>query len=142
MLDRIIDAKALRLDDARRKDMTSDIERSAGRSHSFFSALSRTGATNVIAEIKHRSPSRGVIRAEFDPAAIAESYAGAGAAALSVLTEEDFFGGSLEHLRAVRKVVALPLLRKDFIFDEWQLAESASAGADAVPLIVAVLDDD
>ena len=104
-------------------------------------ALSRVGRTNIVAEIKHRSPSKGIIREEFDPETIAISYEKAGAAALSVLTEEDFFGGSLNHLRAVRERVGLPLLRKDFLFDEYQIHEALAAGADAVLLIVAMLED-
>jgi indole-3-glycerol phosphate synthase len=97
---------------------------------------------NIIAEIKQRSPSKGIIREDFDPVPIAKSYQAGGAAALSVLAEEDFFGGSLEHLEKIRASVQLPLLRKDFIFDEYQLYESVVAGADAVLLIVAILDDE
>ncbi len=96
---------------------------------------------NVIAECKRRSPSRGVLRADYDPVAIASAYARAGAAAISVLTEPTFFDGSLEHLAAVRAAVDMPLLRKDFIVDEYQLLEARAAGADAVLLIVAALDD-
>src|SRR6185369_8009299 len=119
------------------------IERGASRSfHSLAGALARADSVNIIAEIKQRSPSKGIICADFNPVRIASSYAGAGAAALSVLAEEDFFGGSLDHLEAIRNRVALPLLRKDFIFDEYQLHESASSGADAVLLIVAILEDE
>jgi indole-3-glycerol phosphate synthase len=95
----------------------------------------------VIAECKRRSPSRGVLRADYDPVSLAREYASAGAAAVSVLTEPSFFDGSLDHLRSVRQVVALPLLRKDFILDEYQLLEARAAGADAVLLIVAALND-
>jgi indole-3-glycerol phosphate synthase len=105
----------------------------------FLNELRRDGI-NVIAEIKRRSPSKGIIRAAFDPVAIAQNYTTSGAAAISVLTEEDFFDGSLEHLRAVRAVTPLPLLRKDFIFDEYQIYEAAEAGADAILLIAAMLD--
>jgi indole-3-glycerol phosphate synthase len=97
---------------------------------------------NVIAEIKRRSPSKGIIREKFDPAAIASSYERAGAAALSVLTEEDHFDGSLDHLMAARGAAALPVLRKDFLFDPYQVYETAVAGASAVLLIVAILDED
>jgi indole-3-glycerol phosphate synthase len=97
---------------------------------------------NVIAECKRRSPSRGVLRADYDPVAIARSYADAGAGAISVLTEPSFFDGSLDHLQAVRAAVAsVPVLRKDFIVDAYQLLEARAAGADAILLIVAALDD-
>jgi indole-3-glycerol phosphate synthase len=94
---------------------------------------------NVIAECKRRSPSKGILRAAYDPAAIAQSYASAGAAALSILTEPTFFDGSLDHLADVRRVVDLPLLRKDFIVSAYQLVEAKAAGADAALLIVAAL---
>lgn len=144
ILDRIVEAKAVRLEAAKqRAPISTFVERSASRSfHSLTEALGRGEQVNIIAEIKQRSPSKGIICADFNPVRIAESYAGAGAAALSVLAEEDFFGGSLDHLKAIRSRVALPLLRKDFIFDEYQLYESVSAGADAVLLIVAILEDE
>src|SRR5262250_3811360 len=96
----------------------------------------------VIAEVKRASPSAGPIRPGADPATIALEYVAAGAAAVSVLTEEDYFDGSLAHLAAVRARMTVPVLRKDFLFDPWQLAEARAAGADAVLLIVAMLDDD
>ena len=96
----------------------------------------------VIAECKRRSPSKGVLREDYDPAVIARGYAAGGAAALSILTEPTFFDGSLEHLAAVRAAVEIPLLRKDFISDEYQLIEARAAGADAVLLIVAGLADE
>jgi indole-3-glycerol phosphate synthase len=105
----------------------------------FREALMAGGRINIIAECKRRSPSRGVLRADYDPAAIASGYAAAGAAAISVLTEPAFFDGSLAHLAAVRATVAVPLLRKDFIVSEYQLHEARLAGADAVLLIVAAL---
>ena len=107
----------------------------------FRAALATAGRLNVIAECKRRSPSRGVLRRPYDPAAVAVGYARAGAAAVSVLTEPTFFDGALEHLTAVRDAVTLPLLRKDFIVDEYQLLEARAAGADAVLLIVAALGD-
>ena len=107
----------------------------------FRKALESGPAPRVIAECKRRSPSRGVLRDAYDPAAIAAAYADAGAAAISVLTEPTFFDGHLDHLRAVRGAVDVPVLRKDFIVSLYQIAEAADAGADAVLLIVAALDD-
>jgi len=109
------------------------------RGDAFLAALSRSGRSNVIAECKRRSPSRGVLAADYDPVAIARQYEAGGAAAISVLTEPTFFDGSLKHLAAVRQAVMLPLLRKDFIVDEYQLLEARAQGADAVLLIVAAL---
>jgi indole-3-glycerol phosphate synthase len=109
------------------------------RQGAFTAALSRTDRINVIAECKRRSPSRGVLRADYDPVAIATAYATAGAAAISVLTEPTFFDGALEHLERVRDAIDTPLLRKDFIVSEYQLLEARAAGADAVLLIVAAL---
>ncbi|HEY2908421.1 MAG TPA: indole-3-glycerol phosphate synthase TrpC [Vicinamibacterales bacterium] len=105
----------------------------------FHAALARRDRVNVIAECKRRSPSRGVLRAEYEPAAIARQYAAGGAAAISVLTEPTFFDGALEHLAAVREAVDVPVLRKDFIVSEYQLLEARASGADAVLLIVAAL---
>jgi len=106
----------------------------------FVSSLAQPGA-RVIAECKRRSPSRGVLRGDYDAAAVARGYARAGAAAISVLTEPTFFDGSLDDLAAVRAAVDAPLLRKDFIVTEYQIAEATVAGADAVLLIVAALHD-
>jgi len=105
----------------------------------FEANLGRAGLVNVIAECKRRSPSKGVLAARYDPVAIAKQYEAGGAAAISVLTEPTFFDGALEHLGAVRAAVDLPLLRKDFIVDEYQLFEARANGADAVLLIVAGL---
>jgi indole-3-glycerol phosphate synthase len=106
-----------------------------------FPAAISPNAINVIAELKPASPSRGIIRDPFDPAALAKSLEFAGAAALSVLTEGEFFRGSLKNLRDARKEVALPALRKDFIFDSWQVWESRANDADGFLLIVAALSD-
>ena len=105
----------------------------------FEAALGSAGRVNVIAECKRRSPSKGVLAAVYNPVAIAQKYEQGGAAAISVLTEPTFFDGSLDHLRAVRAAVALPLLRKDFIVDEYQLFEARANGADAILLIVGAL---
>lgn len=109
--------------------------------HAFPTRLSADGI-NVIAECKRRSPSKGVLRDVYDPAAIAASYARAGAAAISVLTDGAFFDGSLDHLRAVAEAVDIPVLRKDFISLPYQLLEARAAGANAALLIVAGLDDE
>jgi indole-3-glycerol phosphate synthase len=105
----------------------------------FAAALARKDRVNVVAEHKRRSPSRGRIREDLSPADVACHYAAAGAAALSVLTEPESFGGRLEHLVEARASVPLPVLRKDFVVGEWQLWEARAAGADAALLIVAAL---
>jgi len=105
----------------------------------FKGALSRTDRLNVIAECKRRSPSRGVLKANYDPASIASGYERAGAAAISVLTEPSFFDGHLDHLVAARRVTSVPILRKDFIVDRYQILEARAAGANAILLIVAAL---
>ena len=109
--------------------------------HAFRSALQADGI-NVIAEFKRRSPSKGMIREGANPVDVAIAYKAGGAVAMSVLTEEDYFAGSLDDLREVKSAVDMPVLRKDFIVDEYQVYESAAAGADAILLIVAVLNDE
>jgi indole-3-glycerol phosphate synthase len=108
----------------------------------FAGALRHGPVPRVVAEIKRRSPSRGEIRRHFDPVACAKAYEEGGAAAISVLTDESFFGGHLDHLTAVRRAVGSPLLRKDFVIDAYQVDEARVAGADAVLLIAAALTPD
>jgi indole-3-glycerol phosphate synthase/phosphoribosylanthranilate isomerase len=144
VLGRIVMRTRERVEERRRELPLSRLQGSAptpgGARRSFAAALARPGV-NVIAEFKRRSPSRGVIREDLHPVKVAQAYEVAGAAALSVLTEEQFFGGSLEDLKEARGATLLPVLRKDFIVDPYQLWEAWYAGADAVLLIVAALTD-
>jgi indole-3-glycerol phosphate synthase len=142
---RIVGRVCERLEERRRQHPTERIRAEAERAPvppDFCAALLRPG-TSLIAEIKRRSPTRpdGFLRGTFDPATLAREYESAGARAVSVLTEVDFFGGSPEDLRAVRRSVALPVLRKDFVVDPYQCWEAKAWGASAALLIVAALDD-
>ena len=142
VLDKILARRAERLEEEKRMHPPAEVRAAAHdapRPRDFAAALSPPGP-RVIAEIKRRSPSRGLLRPEMDVAALARAYTAGGAAALSVLTEADHFDGSLEHLRTARRATHLPLLRKDFVLDPYQVYEARAAGADAVLLIVAALD--
>jgi indole-3-glycerol phosphate synthase len=143
ILDEILERKRREVDAARRRMPLDELEAAAGAvsepTRGLAHSLANSGAPAVIAELKKQSPSKGVIRADFEPVSLALAYAEGGAAALSVLTDTPFFGGKLEYLARIRQAVTLPLLRKDFVIDPYQLAESRLAGADAVLLIVAAL---
>lgn len=139
-LSEIIERKRRRLAALKRAVPFDAVERRSNP-HRLRQALLRDGV-NIIAEFKRRSPSKGIIRGDADLKQIVKSYAAGGAAAISVLTEEDYFSGSLDDLRVAKDIVDLPVLRKDFIVDEYQIYESAAAAADAILLIVAALDDE
>jgi len=145
LLEAIVAATRRSVQSRQRREPLAALEARARRrplGRAFEDAVACRDRLNVIAECKRRSPSRGVLRGAYDPVSIARAYEHAGAIALSVLTEPTFFDGALEHLEAVRRTVSLPLLRKDFVVDEYQLIEAVAAGADAVLLIVAALSDD
>jgi indole-3-glycerol phosphate synthase len=140
LLSRLVDESAVEMDRRRANVPERELEARAARytPRNFAAALRGPGLA-VIAEMKHRTPSVGVLATDYRPDALARTYAGGGAAALSVLTQETSFGGSLEHLEAARQSCDLPILRKDFISDPYQLLEARAIGADAVLLIVAAL---
>ena len=140
----VVAAATRSLERRRRVTPRAEVERAASRrmprGQAFLAALSDGGPAAIVAECKRRSPSKGLLRDAYDPAAIARSYEQAGAAAVSVLTEEHHFGGSMAHLSGVRAATTLPVLRKDFVVDEYQLDEARAGGADAVLLIAAILE--
>jgi indole-3-glycerol phosphate synthase len=150
ILDRIIATKRQEVADRQQRVPVEQLKETIttlGRPRNFFQAVSKDPKTakpakalNLIAEVKKASPSAGVIRADFDPVKIAQQYAAAGADALSVLTDEQYFQGHLDYLHAIRDVVKLPGLRKDFIIDPYQVYESRAAGADAILLIAECLE--
>lgn len=145
LLRRIVADKRAEICRRRDKVSLSEIQKRAAAApppRDFAAALRgarKCGRFPVIAEIKYKSPSRGVLRADFDPAALAHSYEDGGAACLSVLTDAKYFGGDDSHLQSARAACALPVLRKDFMTDEWQIYESRALGADAILLLTAVL---
>jgi indole-3-glycerol phosphate synthase len=143
ILDHIVVSKRREIDAARARTPAAELERrlsAAPPVRDFRDALDVPGSIRFIAEVKRASPSAGLIRADFDPVAIARTYADHGAACISVLTDEPFFQGHLSYLDQVRAAVDPPLLRKDFILDRYQLLEARAAGADAVLLIAEILD--
>ncbi|HEV3078804.1 MAG TPA: indole-3-glycerol phosphate synthase TrpC [Gemmataceae bacterium] len=144
ILDKIVASKRVEIEQARRR--VSEINLSAllpgaPPVRDFLAALDHPGAVQIIAEVKKASPSAGVLRADFDPVAIAGLYERHGAACISVLTDQPFFQGQLEHLSAIRQTTSIPLLRKDFILERYQLLEARLAGADAVLLIAEILPE-
>jgi indole-3-glycerol phosphate synthase len=143
VLDRILEARRAEVDHRKRVLPETALKygvKAATPLRNFTAAFERDGL-NVIAELKPASPSRGVIREPFEPVALAQTLESAGACALSVLTEAEFFRGSLKNLRDARKAIQLPVLRKDFIFDTWQVWETRANDADSFLLIVATLSD-
>ena len=135
-LQEIASAKAVRPEEELRAALAD-----APEVREFFGSLAADGPIKLIAEVKKASPSAGLIRADFDPVEIATTYQRYGASCISVLTDETYFQGSLDYLRKIRAVVDIPVLRKDFILDTYQLLEARVAGADAVLLIAECLDD-
>ena len=147
ILDTIVARKRVEVEKAKANtsiDLLKQRVSEMGRPRNFFAAVVTEGArrrTRVIAEVKHRSPSAGIIRNDFDPVRIARSYHDAGAAAISCLTDERDFGGHLGYIGRIRDAVPLPVLRKDFIVEEYQVWESRAAGADAILLIAEILEE-
>jgi indole-3-glycerol phosphate synthase len=144
VLDKIIVGKRLEIAAAKTARPEAAVRAAADSAdppRDFFAALAAPGPIKLIAEVKKASPSAGVIRVDFNPLEIAKIYEKHGATCLSVLTDEQFFQGKLEYLRDIRTTVKLPVLRKDFILDKYQVFEARAAGADAVLLIAECLDD-
>lgn len=145
ILDEILKFKKEEVGAAKRvkslRDLKKEIALPYDQHHKFYESLASGKGVSIIAEIKRKSPSKGILRENFDALQIAREYTSFGARALSVLTDEKFFGGSPEILTQVRTVTALPILRKDFIVDEYQVFESKLIGADAILLIAAALSE-
>jgi indole-3-glycerol phosphate synthase len=145
ILDEIVSHKREEIAVARSRMPDADLEQQLTGlppARDFRAALENGPGVQIIAEVKKASPSRGVIRSDFDPVAIARAYAANGAACISVLTDERYFQGHLRYLEAIRSAVSVPLLRKDFILDRYQLLEARLAGADCVLLIAEILPGD
>jgi len=143
ILDKILADKRYEVMQTKRRVPLSALKERIAQQKPFdFAAALRGKSLKLIAEVKKASPSRGVLCPDFKPVEIAKIYARHGAAAISVLTEVNYFQGSLEHLRAIRQEVNIPLLRKDFLFDDYQIYESAAYGADAILLIMAILSQE
>lgn len=147
ILDSIFENRAKQVKAQKEEKTTKQIEKEAEsyalcRPTLSFAAALKTDSLSVIAEVKKASPSKGLICADFDPVGIARAYEKSGAAAVSVLTEETYFQGSAVYLEAIRKEISLPILRKDFIFDEWQICQARLIGADAILLIAAMLKEE
>ena len=142
IISRIIEEKRRSVEESKRlkpqAELVREIRNVSVRS-SFRKSISRPHHVNLIAEIKKASPSKGILRGDFNPVRIASTYQAHGASAISVLTDERFFEGSLSHIKLVKESVSLPVLRKDFIIDEYQIYESVAAGADAILLIADLL---
>ena len=143
ILEKIIETKSLEVDNLKRhfKKLLLESEK-VSPPRDFLHSLMSDDLVGVIAEVKRRSPGAGAIRPKLNPVSLATDYESSGAVALSILTDTEYFGGSLKDLREVREFVGLPILRKDFIIDESQIYESIVSGADAILLIVSVLDDE
>jgi len=146
ILDRIVEEKRKEIERAKvefpLKELIEMSGNFAGHLRDFKETISRKGQINLIAEIKKASPSKGILREDFEPVEIARAYEASGACALSILTEEKFFQGNIGYLKTVREAVNLPILRKDFIIDEYQIYESVCAGADSVLLIAQLLSEE
>jgi indole-3-glycerol phosphate synthase len=143
ILDKIVKHKVVELERAKRENplelISSRLERMSSPLD-FYGAVKPNGTPKIIAEVKQASPSKGILRNNFSPEEIARGYERAGASAVSVLTDREFFKGDLVHLRRVKESVGIPVLRKDFIIDPYQVYEARLYGADAVLLIAAILD--
>lgn len=144
VLDKIVATKRMEIERARAVVPESELRAQLADAPpvcNFFTPLAASGPIKLIAEVKKASPSAGVIRADFNPVAIAKTYETHGASCVSVLTDESYFQGNLDYLRQIRAAIGLPILRKDFVLDMYQVLEARAAGADAVLLIAECLDD-